>query len=217
MSNHPDLHFFVEGKQATADDVKEAPITLVSDDLPEGKAIHVFQSQDSFRSWVGRTKHKQRAEMIEGTIAQVRKLEKEDHTRAKKVQKARVKRIERELAELAKDTGLKPGSPELYRRALEAPLLEGPILHTAICHEHWDGTGAAVFLVSAIPIPDFGWLGMNDKTSGLTFLGAGVLSAETWYQGRAFWFFGAHMWWPPMQLSFAGWDNIASSGYCIGP
>jgi hypothetical protein len=174
---------FVDGKEATEDDVKESPFTVASCGKTE-TSFHAFRTEDSFKSWIMGTGHKRQFIEIESTIEAVRKLEKQDHSRAQKVQKARGDWIQNQLDELARDTNLKPGSPDLIRRAsTEAPLLEGPLLHTGICSENSDGTGNAVFLISALPVPDFRWFGMNDKASALTFWGGGVLTENIWYAG----------------------------------
>lgn len=213
-----ELSFFVEGRKASREDALGHPITVVGDDLPEGPSVHAFGSDDTFRGWAARTKAARHFDHVAATIDRVKGQRNEDHARAKRLALSRQRWVQEELDRLQEETGLDRTSPEFWRRAMvDPPGLEGPILHTAIPTENSDGTGSSVFLLSALPLPDFGWFGFNDKASGLFFTGAGVLTENPWYGGRSFWFFGIHLWLPPLQLSFVAFDNIASAGYCIGP
>ncbi len=229
MAQEAGFGIFVDGKAATKDDIKNLPITVLEDyldDVPgasgEGfsasRALRGFKSTDAFHSWISKTQHAQRFMHLNASISRFKEHKNRDHTRAVRMHLARAKRVHRELDELAKETDLKRNSREFFIRSVVNPdPIEGAICRSAYVSDiagAWFPEGHSVPLISVFPVPDFDWFNMNDKGSSLTYIGAGVLCEDPWYEGRKFWFFGASY---NMHLSLAGFSDIASSGYCIGP
>ena len=213
-SNQGKLEFYVEDRVATADDIEENLITVAHSDARR-TAIRAYNSEESFYQRASRSPFQAAFANVIGTVALARAFENDDHERAVRVHRSRAEWIKRELEELSSEESLS-GGKLVQRAGYAAPLIEGPLLRTAVLYEHRDGSGNACFLLSLFPLPILGWFGMNDKGSSLHFSGVGVLYEHDWYQGRSFWFGGLHFWMPPMQLSFVRFEDIASSAYCLG-
>jgi hypothetical protein len=142
-----------------------------------------------------------------------RHAENTDLARARKLLDIRYRRLLEDLDELGQETGLE--GPELLRRAtMDAPALEGPVSHSAFL---WarpaPGQFPFAWMPRHIPIPDFGWYGMNDRGVSLTFVAillGGALYEDTFFRGRSLWFWGVST---GTSLALFGFDGIASSGH----
>ena len=120
------------------------------------------------------------------------------------------KRIEADLRELSKRTGLPWGSREIFLRATaKADPLEGEIFDPAIL---WTGAG---FTGSSLPvfypgIPDLSWVGRNNTTSAVQVGGIVALFNLTWFRGASLMVFGLPYFQIP-NLATVGFNNVTSS------
>lgn len=107
-------------------------------------------------------------------------------------------------------SGLRVNSKELFMKATNADCdqLEGPIFDPSIIYEHINFGGAWRPLSGTIP--NFRWIGFNDKASSMRVAGAGILFQHAWYKGQRFYFGGV----PYMDFSDFrefGFNDLASS------
>ena len=130
----------------------------------------------------------------------------------KKRQLATAERIEEDLRQLAKETGLKYGSKELFLRATrDSRILEGQVFDPALLYTGANFVGNS--LGAAMPLPDLTWWpGMNNSITSVQMLGACILYRGTYFRGSSLWLLGV----PYFQVaSLAGtsFNNAASSVY----
>jgi hypothetical protein len=208
-----DLRYIHEGNEATRRDIAKAPVVATGTGLPEEDTVFGFRSNETFLEWAKQTDHADRVENAIETIKAAQKREDSDLERAQKVQRRRVERTREDLEDLAAETGLKLGSIELYMRAKEGDLLEGPVLGSYVLHENSNFSGRFLPVFTGIAMPDFGWFGFDNRASSVSISGLGLATDRTWYRGRAFWMFG----FPFARFPFApaGFNDMASAGYAI--
>ena len=104
------------------------------------------------------------------------------------------------LNELSRELSLPISSEEFVKEAKRRKIIKSCFLWDREKHK-----GAFRFLGT---LPDFRWIGFNDKPSSGIFWGVCVLFEHVWFQGRSVWFFGIFS--APRLADFR-FDNIASS------
>jgi hypothetical protein len=211
MAQLPDnTHVFFEGRAATDDDVKEAAHTLYLGDLPEPE-VHAFGSEDTLLDWANLRQDWQRVAHMLGVERLARHAKGGDLARARKLHEARYARLREDLDQLKEETGLE--GLDLFRRAtVGAPAFEGPASQSAFLFRAAGDWLHFLWLPHHIPMPDFGWYGMNDRGTFMTFVSpwGGALYSDTWFRGRILYFWGICFGLP---LTPLGWAGIASSGW----
>lgn len=171
----------------------------------------------AFKDWKAMLQFSKRSEFAE-TIADMderrRKLSKRSGENLTAIIARRqlvTKRIEADMRELSKRTGLPWGSRELFLRATaNADPLEGEIFDPAIL---WTGAG---FTGASLPvfypgIPDLSWFpGKNNTTSAVQVAGIVALFNLTWFRGASLMVFGLPFFQIP-NLATVGFNNVTSS------
>ena len=208
---HDDVPLFFEGNKATSDDVKDGMYTLYLGDRAEAE-VHVFGSESALCDWASLRQDWKRVASMLGTETLARRAEGEDLTRAAKVHRTRYHRLLEDLDEISQETGLE-GLDLLRRATVDAPAAEGPASHSAFLHAPPAAGQRLTFawMPKYVPIYDFGWYGMDNRGTGLTFVAmeGGALYEDPFMRGRCLWFWGISFGTDLARYGFAG---IASSG-----
>ena len=211
--------YVVNGKESTKAEFVRQPFIVAGVDLPEAGTAYGFSQEESFYKWAAGTQHAATLARSIGTIKLGQQLEGTDiATRAVKKIEATVKRLQGELEELSRETGLALGTPEFLLQAhISRSVLEPPVLGSAILFDKVQGSLAnpdfsGAFFPVLLTIPTF--FGFNDKASGALVLGLLTLHDKTFYRGAAAFMFGG-----PVGVRFflsdLGFDNRAASGISI--
>jgi hypothetical protein len=187
------------------------PIIALGAGLPEKGVAFAFQNWSEFVKF---TKGTQAAEKIANIDERRRKLRKrnaEDTIGIAERLKRKADRIDSELHDLAKRTGLAWGSKQLFLRATtKADPLEGSIFDPSILFAGFGFTGNA--LTVAYPgLPDLNWFpGMNNNVSSVQIVGVVGLFSNTWFRGASRVLFGLPFF-QIADLRTIFFDNVTSS------
>lgn len=209
----------VDGKESGPRELATQPFIVAGADLPEEGTAYGFSREESFLRWAAGTRHAPSFARAIGTIKLGQQLEGTDiAARASKRLEATVERLQRELEELSRETGLPMGDPELLVQAhISRSALEPPLLGTALLFDKVQGSlldpdfSGALFPV-AFAIPTF--FGFNDRASGAMVLGLLTLHDKTFYRGAAAFMFGTPGF-SKFILADLGFDNRAASGLSV--
>jgi hypothetical protein len=211
--------YVVDGKESRQGELASQPFIVAGADLPEAGTAYGFSREEAFLQWAAGTRHAPSFAQAIGTIKLGQQLEGTDiAARALKRIEATVERLQRELEELSRETGLAMGDPDFLIQAhISRSVLEPPVLGTALLFDKVQGSllnpdfSGAFFPVSFV-IPTF--FGFNDKASGALVLGLCSLHDKTFYRGAAAFMIGG-----PGAVRFIlsdlGFDNRAASGISI--
>jgi hypothetical protein len=206
-----DVKFLLNGKTVTLKDARKASVLVAS---TEDNVVQLFPTQSAFLLWAEKSEHADKFAQIEEFVARAKKYQKADNTTAIKRQQTAVKRITKDLKDLAKLTGLEANSEELFVKAtVDYHPLEGPIFDPSILYQHINRGGRFLPLAAGIGFPDFTWLGFNDITSSVMGTGYCSLWADVWYFGRRLTLVGPYPPLPPVTLNLTsfGFNDVASS------
>lgn len=214
--------YLVNGKESSKEEFANQPFIVAGAELPEEGTGYGFSQEDMFWRWAAGTRHAPSFAHAIGTIKLGQQLEGTDiAARAIKRTEATAKRLQGELDELSRETGLAMGTPEfLMQTHISRSALETPLLGSAILFDKVQGdlanpnfSGAFFPLPHAIPVPSF--FGFNDKASGVLVIGLCTLHDKTFFRGAAAFMIGG-----PGALRFIlsdlGFNNRAASGISIG-
>lgn len=207
-----DVKFLSKGRLISIEEARRQPIMVIGSILPHTKLAQTFDSEDEFHKWIDQSKVAERVYEMEKTVAIIRERQHDsDHTRVRQRIKAAVERISSELEDLAAyhDLDPKDAGYELFLKAtVERDLLEPPIFDPFVLYEHVGLKGNWLPLGLYFSVPDFRWLGWNDKASSVAVYGAGCLWQDVWFQGPRLLFWGAPW---AFNLTDYGWNDRASS------
>ena len=202
-----DFKFVLDDKVVTLEHALKAEVIVAGD---EDNVVRLFQTQSAFHSWAEKSEHADKLAQTEKLIARSLKYKNADNTRVIKRQQSTVKRISKELKELADATGLPLNSEELFLKAtVDFHPLEGPIFDPAILYEHVNRGGRGLPLISG-NYPNFNWLGFNDMASSVIRSGDCILWANIWYGGRQL-FLAPRLLPASVNLTAFGFNDVASS------
>jgi len=211
--------YLVNGKQSSKGEFAGQPFIVAGAGLPEEGTAYGFSQEDLFCRWAAGTRHAADFARAIGTIKLGQQLEGTDiGDRAVKRAEANQKRLQGELEELSKETGLAMGTTEFLmqthvpRSVLEPPLLGSTLLFDKVSGSLLNPDFSGAFFPVVLAIPTF--FGFNDKASGALVIGLCTLHDKTFYRGAA-----AFMISSPGGLRFVlsdlGFDNRAASGIAI--
>lgn len=205
-----EIAFFVGNKRVPKETAERAPILACGNMLGTTDAVVAFDDDLAFLRWAEKMPNGEKFYKLTRLVDEVRKLEHDDLTQVKEARKRRTQYLTRELEELASRRKMAVNSAEVFLEATAAGChpLEGAILDPAIIYEHINFGGS--WRPLAATIPDFRWIGFNDKASSMRVSGAGILFQDTWYRGRKFYFGGVPTMDFPDFRQFA-FNDLASS------
>lgn len=185
-----ELKFFMGKKDIPKEAAKKAPILASGSMLGLVDSVFAFEDESSFLSWAERMPVGEKFLRLNRMVEAARQLENSELTEIKNARRRRTESLMREIEDLAARYKLPVNSRELFMKAtsVDCHPLEGPVFDPAIIYEHINYGGS--WRPLAATIPDFRWIGFNDKASSLRVSGAGILFEHTWYRGRRFYFGG---------------------------
>lgn len=189
------------------------PILATGPGLPDEEVVYVFTTRVAFDAWTKNLRLADAFDKMREDIGEARSFKGKDNTAVFKRQVTLAKRIQEDLEELSKRTGLPANSKELFLRATtQAGILEGRIFDPVMLYTVAGFTGNAVGL--AVPIPDLRIFsgGFNNNVSSIQVLGICILYAGLFFGGASLFLVGA----PYIEitnLGTLGFNNIASSVY----
>jgi hypothetical protein len=214
--------YLVDGKEISKREFVSQPFIVAGAELPEEGTAYGFSQEELFWRWAAGTRHAASFARAIGTIKLGQQMEGTDiAARAVKRAEATAKRLQGELEELSRTTGLAMGTLEfLMQTHISRSALESPLLGSAILFDKVQGSlanpvfsGSFFPLPHAIPAPTF--FGFNDKASGALVIGLCTLHDKTFFRGAAAFMFGSSAG-VEFILSDLGFDNRAASGISIG-
>ena len=208
--------YLVNGKESSKGELAGQPFIVAGADLPEEGTAYGFSQEESFCRWAAGTSHAASFARTIGTIKLGQQLEGTDvGARAVKRIEVAVKRLQEELEELSRETGLAMGTPGFFVRAhtprsvLEPPLLGSTLLFDKVQGSLANPDFSGAFFPVVLTVPTF--FGFNDKASGALVAGLCTLHDKTFFRGAAAFMLGL-----PGGLRFfladLGFDNRAASG-----
>ena len=216
------IHF--NGGTYTIDELKAMPefakdrnsVIAHGPGLSKEEEAFAFATESEFKDWVEKQPSGKQLEGLFEKLVQARAEAAGDLTLVKKRQLAKVKRIEEDLRDLAKETGLEYGSKELFLRATrDSKILEGPVFDPASLFTGANFSGNSIG--AAVPLPDLSWWpGMNNSVTSVRVLGVCILYNGTWFNGASRWLVGAP-YFEVASLAGTGFNNVASSAYVYLP
>jgi hypothetical protein len=180
--------------------------------LSKKKEAFAFTSEREFKAWIVKQPI---GEKLEGMFKQLAKARKEatgDLALLKKRQLAKAERVEQDLRQLAKDTGLEYGSKELFLRATrDSKILEGPVFDPASLYTGANFTGSSIS--AAVPLPNLSWWpNMNNKVTSVRVVGVCILYKKALFRGSSLFLAGVPFY-EAASLAGTGFNNAASSAY----
>jgi hypothetical protein len=206
--------YYVDEQSASLSDIKEAPFTVVCEDVPLRCAVHTFQSRESYLMFAGQGCRSRHLATSIGNeeILRTTKLLYDSSSTPPNNMRSRI--FEKEIARLAKDSG-KPLGFDLWNRAAKgSSILEGPLLGSIVLHENRNMSGGFVYVPHWWGSADFGF--MNNRASCITLAGSfATLWAGPWFSGRKLDIITFPLW-VGFPLWWVGWEDIASSVYAWG-
>lgn len=190
----------------------QEPIFVVGSGLPDQKVIYAFKNETDLYAWARDLPVADNFERMREGLKKARALKDEDNTAIFERQALLAKRIEEDLGELSKRTGLPANSKQLFLRATEkAGILEGRIFDPAMLFSGTNFSGNAVGLT--VPSPNLAnFPGMNNTVSSVQVIGICRLFAGTFFNGASTLLLGA----PYFQISnltTIAFNNITSSAF----
>jgi len=196
-----DTRFVKNARRVGQDDASRATVLVAIAGVSEPATVHVFDTEESFRSWASASPANGPVLRLDDEVARARTERPVD---------ARVKELSDQavagLYDLAERHGLQPVEDELLRRAT----LEPPVRFEAlmVLFDAYGLSGGWRPVTGTVPVLD--WVGFAARTSSVWIAGAGVLSEHPWFAGRRLYLVGA-----PFSrfddLRELGFDNRASA------
>ncbi len=184
------IRFLMDKKEIPREMAEKVPILASGGIVGAADAVYAFKDEASFISWAERFPSGEKFLKLHRTIDATRELENRDVSAIKKIRQRRTDFLVKELEDLAKRSDLSVNSTELFLKAtcVDCDHLEGSIFDPSIIYQHINYRGS--WRPIATTIPDFRWIGFNDKASSMIVSGVGILFEHTWYRGRRFYFGG---------------------------
>lgn len=186
----------------------DSVVLVAGVDLPGGgNVVHVHESEAAFQKWAQKTRYGAEVTSSIQAIRRARSERKEDDPAFRQRLEEEDRRVRQGIQDLARKTGLPWPSADLMVRA------HGNIVDSVFLWDQANYQGE--WRIFNIPgLPDFGWVGWNDRTSSASGLGIGALYTDPWYGGRALWLLGIFF---LSNLAEIGFDNSLSSCWVTGP
>jgi hypothetical protein len=204
------------GKVVSPEEVEEAPIVVAGFGLPDEATGYVFDQDDELKDWAKEVGESEAVDRLDKAAAKGRKQETlADLASSEAWQKKRVERITDDLNDLAQLYGLPVDSPELFRKAtIEADPLIGSVFDPYLLFDT-SGCGGGFRPIAGL-VPNFGWLGFNNRASSTVGLGAATLFSQYWFKARRLYLFNiGNQLGDCLNLGDIGWSNIASSAVAL--
>jgi hypothetical protein len=170
-----------------------------------------FSTEKEFLKWSAKLDVGPGIASKQKDIVKARKEKGKNDAYLKARQIEKVKRIEKDLKALARNSGLRYNSKELFLRATRDALkTEGQIFDPATLFMGVNFRGP--FLPVGVPIHNLSYFGFDNNISSIRGLGYCVLFEYPWYSGRNLWLVGSLPFFyfenPDLGKVF---DNMASS------
>lgn len=194
------LHYLLNEKPANGKDVVDCLNIVAINDEREKKVIHGFKTESDFKRWVSTSRYSDSFQRLQQKIEESRtQMERDNIELQNDILEGSFDRMQK-LNDLSRELDLPISSEEFVKEAKRRKIIKSCFLWDRERHK-----GAFRFVGT---LPDFRWIGFNDKTSSGIFVGVCGLFEHIWYRGKSVWFVGIFS--APRLAEFR-FDNMASS------